>query len=152
VTRLGEFSSIGRYFTYFEHFFFKIVYSSPHFFASFSMVPRQCIYFDTQLAWLHFGRFFRKLIWGRCNDYNFLRFSTIFGEKMAFFSKTNVMIKILQNLAFLWVKNANFFNEFFGENISKIITSVPGHAAIVCLSWTYIMFVDLEMGKIRTLS
>jgi hypothetical protein len=32
---------------------------------------------------------------GRCYDHNFLRFSTIFGKKLAFFSKTNVMIKIL---------------------------------------------------------
>jgi hypothetical protein len=38
---------------------------------------------------------------GRCYDHNFLRFSTIFGEK-------NVMIKILHNLALFWVKNANF--------------------------------------------
>jgi hypothetical protein len=28
-------------------------------------------------------------------DHNFLKFSPILGEKMAFFSKTNVMIKIL---------------------------------------------------------
>jgi hypothetical protein len=45
---------------------------------------------------------------------------------LAFFSKTNVMIKILHNLALFWVKNANVFAEFFGENILKIITSVPG--------------------------
>jgi hypothetical protein len=49
---------------------------------------------------------------------------TIFGDfwqlsakKLAFFSKTNVMIKIFQNLALFWVKNGNFFAEFFGENI-----------------------------------
>jgi hypothetical protein len=49
---------------------------------------------------------------------------TIFGDfwqfsakKLAFFSKTNVMINILHNLALFWVKNANFFAEFFGENI-----------------------------------
>jgi hypothetical protein len=47
---------------------------------------------------------------------------------MAFFSKTNVMIKILHNLALFRVKNANFFAEFFGENIFKIITSVPDWA------------------------
>jgi hypothetical protein len=35
------------------------------------------------------------------------------------------MIKIL-HLALFWAKNANFFAEFFGENIFKIITSVPG--------------------------
>jgi hypothetical protein len=36
---------------------------------------------------------------------------------MAVFSKTNVMIKILHNLALFGVKNANIFAEFFGENI-----------------------------------
>jgi hypothetical protein len=46
---------------------------------------------------------------------NFRRFSTIFGDfrqfsakKLPFFTKTNVMIKILHNLALFWVKNANF--------------------------------------------
>jgi hypothetical protein len=34
-------------------------------------------------------------------------------------SKTNVMIKILHDLALFWVKNANFFAIFFGENILK---------------------------------
>jgi hypothetical protein len=37
------------------------------------------------------------------------------------------MIKILHKLALFWVKNANLFAEFFGENILKIITSVPGY-------------------------
>jgi hypothetical protein len=32
----------------------------------------------------------------------------------------------LHNLALFWVKNANFFAIFFGKNIFKIITSVPG--------------------------
>jgi hypothetical protein len=32
----------------------------------------------------------------------------------------------LHNLALFWIKNANFFSEFFGKNIFKIITSVPG--------------------------
>jgi hypothetical protein len=47
-------------------------------------------------------------------------------KKFAFFSKTNVMIKFFNSLALFWVKNANFFAEFFGENIFKIVTSVPG--------------------------
>jgi hypothetical protein len=38
-------------------------------------------------------------------------------KKMAFFSKTKLMIKILHILALFWVKNANFFAELFGENI-----------------------------------
>jgi hypothetical protein len=33
----------------------------------------------------------------------------------------------LHNLALFWAKNAIFSAEFFGENILKIITSVPGH-------------------------
>jgi hypothetical protein len=53
---------------------------------------------------------------GRCYDHNFLRFSTIFVEKIGVFSKTNVMINIWHNLALFLVKNANFFAEFFGEN------------------------------------
>jgi hypothetical protein len=40
------------------------------------------------------------------------------------------MIKILHNLALFWVKNAIFFAEFFGENILKITTSVPGHTGV----------------------
>jgi hypothetical protein len=54
---------------------------------------------------------------------DFYQFSA---KKFAFFSKTNVMIKILNNLALFWVKNANFVAIFFGENIFKIVTSVPG--------------------------
>jgi hypothetical protein len=36
------------------------------------------------------------------------------------------MIKIFHNLALLGAKNTNFSAIFFGENILKIITSVPG--------------------------
>jgi hypothetical protein len=32
----------------------------------------------------------------------------------------------LHNLALFWVKKRHFFLNFFGENILKIITSVPG--------------------------
>jgi hypothetical protein len=38
------------------------------------------------------------------------------------------MIKIWYNLALFLVINANFFAEFFGKNIEKIITSVPDWA------------------------
>jgi hypothetical protein len=64
---------------------------------------------------------------------------TIFGDfwqfsakKLAFFSKTNVMIKILYILALFWVKNAEFFAEFFGENILKNHNIGPwsGHPAV----------------------
>jgi hypothetical protein len=36
------------------------------------------------------------------------------------------MIKFLHNLALIRVKNGNFYAKFLGENILKIITSVPG--------------------------
>jgi hypothetical protein len=44
-------------------------------------------------------------------------FCQILAKKLVFFSKNNVMIKILHNLALFGVKKANFFAEFFGENI-----------------------------------
>jgi hypothetical protein len=56
----------------------------------------------------------------------FCHFWQVSAKKLEFFSKTNVMIKILHNLALFWVKNAIFFAEFYGKNIFKIITSVPG--------------------------
>jgi hypothetical protein len=66
--------------------------------------------FDAKL--LHQG----SMLWSQ--------FSAIFDHfwknKLAFFSKTNVMIKILHYLALFRVKNANFFAKIFGENIYKI--------------------------------
>jgi hypothetical protein len=47
----------------------------------------------------------------------FCDFRQFSAKKLAFFSKTSVMIKILHNLALVWVKNANFVTEIFGENI-----------------------------------
>jgi hypothetical protein len=46
-----------------------------------------------------------------------------FGEKNCVYLKTNVVIAFLQKLG---AKTANIFAKFFGENIFKIITSVPG--------------------------
>jgi hypothetical protein len=43
------------------------------------------------------------------------------------------------------VKNANFFAKFFGENILKIITSVPGHPVRDKVSLT-LAFVGLAPG------
>jgi hypothetical protein len=64
------------------------------------------------------------------------QFSGIFAnfrrKILEFFSKTNVMINFFQNLTLFWVKNTNFFAKFFGENIFKIITSVPAVLGIPC--------------------
>jgi hypothetical protein len=54
-------------------------------------------------------------------------FDNFLQTNLAFFWKTNVMIKILYNLALFWVKYAILFSKFFGENIFKNITSGPGH-------------------------
>jgi hypothetical protein len=51
------------------------------------------------------------------------------GEKLAFFSKTHVMIRFLQKATVVWAKHANIFAYFLVENIFKIKTSVPGHPA-----------------------
>jgi hypothetical protein len=55
-----------------------------------------------------------------------MRFLQIFGEKNGVFLKNQCYDQFFQKLALFWVKNANFFAKFFGENIFKIITSVPG--------------------------
>jgi hypothetical protein len=47
----------------------------------------------------------------------FCDFRQFSAKKMAFFSKTNAMIKILHKLALFRVKNANFFAEIFVKNI-----------------------------------
>jgi hypothetical protein len=53
---------------------------------------------------------------------DFCQFSA---KKMAFFSKTNVMINFFSKTSSSLSKNANIFTNVFGENIFKIITSVP---------------------------
>jgi hypothetical protein len=59
------------------------------------------------------------------------QFSAIFDnfrQKIGvFFSKTNVMIKFLHNLASFWVKKRQFLCRFFRRNYLKIIKSDPGH-------------------------
>jgi hypothetical protein len=51
--------------------------------------------------------------WGRCYDHNFRRILPIFGEKMPFFTKPNVMIKFLQKLAVVWAKKRQYFRRIF---------------------------------------
>jgi hypothetical protein len=68
---------------------------------------------------------------------DFCQFSA---KKLAFFLKTNAMIKILHNLPLFRVKNANFFAEFFGENILKIITSVPGVEVMITIFCDFCQF------------
>jgi hypothetical protein len=53
----------------------------------------------------------------------FCDFRQFSAKKLAFFSKTNVMIKIFAKTSSRLRKNANIFAKFFAENILKIITS-----------------------------
>jgi hypothetical protein len=63
---------------------------------------------------------------GRCYDHNFLRFSTIFGKKLLFFSKTNVMIEFFQKLAVVWGKNPQYFRWIFRRKYFKNHNIGPG--------------------------
>jgi hypothetical protein len=58
-------------------------------------------------------------------DHNFLRFLPIFGEKMAFFSKTNVMIKFCIIYLCFEKKTPIFSLNFSAKIFLKIIASVP---------------------------
>jgi hypothetical protein len=49
----------------------------------------------------------------------FCDFSQFSAKKLAFFSKTNVMIIFFQNLASFRVKNANFFANFLAKIFKK---------------------------------
>jgi hypothetical protein len=69
---------------------------------------------------------------------------------MAFFLNTNVMINFFQNFALFWVKNAKFFAKFFGENIFKIITSVPDWASVYFWQLLKITEVAQILGVIST--
>jgi hypothetical protein len=81
---------------------------------------------------------------------------TIFGvfrqfsaKKLAFFSKTNVMITFfIPNLA-LFVKNAKFFAHFFGENILFNHNIDPWMALTLCVpEKSEICFVSFRRKKL----
>jgi hypothetical protein len=70
------------------------------------------------LFWVKNANFFVKFFgeniqkigpWGRCYDHNFLRIWTIFGEKLAFFSKTNVLINFFQKFSLVLSQKRQFF-------------------------------------------
>jgi hypothetical protein len=56
-------------------------------------------------------------IWGRCYDRNFLRFLQFSAKKLAFFSKTNVMIIFFEKSSFILSQKLQYFRRSFGENI-----------------------------------
>jgi hypothetical protein len=79
---------------------------------------------------------------GRCYDHNFLRFLTIFGETIGVFLKNQCYDQNFAKFSFVLSQKRQFFTEFFGENIFKIITSVPDCANFRplgdCLLWVFL--------------
>jgi hypothetical protein len=61
--------------------------------------------------------FFHIKTWGPCYDHNFLRFLSILGEKMAFVSKTNVMIKLFAKTSSSLSKKTPIFSLNFSAKI-----------------------------------
>jgi hypothetical protein len=59
---------------------------------------------------------------------------------------------IFQNLALFRVKNANFFATFFGENIFKIKTSVPGWLRNSLIQITAEKFIKTNYNLVAKLS
>jgi hypothetical protein len=57
--------------------------------------------------------------WGRCYDHNFLRLSTIFGEKIGAFLKNQCYDQIYAYLSFVLSQKRHFLRQFFGETIFK---------------------------------
>jgi hypothetical protein len=68
-------------------------------------LPPTCKYFYGKNWIIRTGTDVMKIIFG-----DFLQFTE---KKLAFFSKTNVMINFFKKLALFSVKNANFFRRFF---------------------------------------
>jgi hypothetical protein len=56
----------------------------------------------------------------------FSGFLTIFGEKIGVFLKNQSYDQNFASISFVLSQKRQFFAIFFGENILKIITSVPG--------------------------
>jgi hypothetical protein len=55
--------------------------------------------------------------WGRCYDHNFLRFLTIFGEKIGVFSKIQCYDKKFAYFSLVLSQKCQFFRNFFSAKI-----------------------------------
>jgi hypothetical protein len=61
---------------------------------------------------------------------DFCKFLPIFGEKIGVFLKYQCYDQLFSKFSYVLSQKRHFFAKFFGENIIKIITSVPGHPAV----------------------
>jgi hypothetical protein len=71
-----------------------------------------CIYYNNKWVGLLLGDFFTNSSGVDVMITIFCDFWQFSAKKLAFFSKTDVMINFFQNLALLWAKNANFLLNF----------------------------------------
>jgi hypothetical protein len=67
----------------------------------------------------------------------FLQFLTIFGKQIGVFLKTQCYDQNFAWFTFVLSQKRQFFAEFFGENIFKIITLVPGLKFLIAKSSRY---------------
>jgi hypothetical protein len=67
---------------------------------------------------------------GRCYDRNFLRFLTLFGEKIGVFLKNQCYDQNFSKFSFVSSQKAQFFRKNFRRKYFKIITSVPNFGEI----------------------
>jgi hypothetical protein len=95
---------------------------SPYFWVHFNHGKRY-----NHIDGLRFGRFFTKYSRVDVMITIFCGFRQLSAKKLAFFSKTNVIINFFPNLSLFIESKRPFCRRFLGENIKKIITSVPGH-------------------------
>jgi hypothetical protein len=60
-----------------------------------------------------------KAIWGRCYDHNFLRFSTIYGEKIGVFLKYQCYDQFFSKFSFVLSQKRRFFRKIFRRKYLK---------------------------------
>jgi hypothetical protein len=85
----------------------------------------------------------RCLLRGRCYGRNFRRFLPILGEKIGVFLKNQCCDHFFAKINSSLRKKGKIFAKFFGKNILKFITSVPGvpnHPISVSLGTKGIVF------------
>jgi hypothetical protein len=116
---------IGRSFAYWaavflEHFFKPTKVATFFHGTSYVLTKSGFGYILGDFSQTHLG----SMLWSQFSAIfaNFRRKNCRFSQKPMLWSKFCIIY-----LALFWVKNAIFFAEFFGENILKIITLVPGH-------------------------
>jgi hypothetical protein len=80
----------------------------------FEKLVLQCVHFTLRRTILEYAE---TKSWDRRYDHNFLRFLTIFGEKIGVFIKNQCYDELFSKFSFVLSQKRQFFAEFFSENI-----------------------------------